>query len=352
MEKNMENKHEEILKSKEKDEGEIIDEKTPPQEDLEDHNETNITEVKSRQIEEPIFKEIEDKRSFFLGEYRKFRLVNTIIMFVAMAVLVGAFIGFSFLQPYGIWIAIGITVLALVGVFIYTRFSKKRIEEKVQDYTIYLFKAYNDYLFDDPNYKDLHINSDSTITLEEFQSALIYKDITSVNGRNLLSATFKDHALRSSDMVAYINQKDEKGRIKTVPMFVGKYIALQCDVEVEDVVLIYVKGHSNLVTLPSMASELNLLVDEKTFQIYGKEDDKKKIITNQILQSLRKIKVDDVVLDISISIQKGLITVMMNIDDAFMILPFQNAFDSAPIKAVHKAILSMNNVLSKLCEKK
>ena len=326
-------RNEETLEEKEVIVVPKVEETTPvldskkEQEPEENKEENKEEEVALEMIDKPIFHQIDERRKKFVERYRKFKLTRNLVLFIALALITGGMIGFSFIPNFGIWIGIGLVFLVLVAVWLLNKFLiVKKAEVDTHEYVVQTVKDFNTYSFDEKYYQELNIHEDMEISLEEFQAANIYKDLSNVSSRNVVTGKVFDHDFHSASLAGYVTREDEKGRKKSVPIFVGKYLSVNVDLKMDDLLLIYIKGKSNLVELPSFAKDMNVLSDNNTYTIYGKQEDKRAILNNRALSVLKKFKVNKYFLDLSISMQKNAIVFAIDYDDEVMNIPLFNNF--------------------------
>lgn len=328
--------NEDILEKEIESDSKIEEEKTSNEENISNENEKEMVEDQPIEIiDKPIFHQIDDRRKAFVERYRKFKLTRNIVLFVALALITGGMIGFNFIPEIGIWIGIGLVFLVLVGVWLLNKFLiVKKAEEDTHSYVVQTVNDFNTYSFDEKYYSDLKMHDDMEISLEEFQAANIYQDLSNVSSRNVLTGKIFDHDFHCASLAGYVTKEDEKGRKKSVPIFVGKYLSVNVDLKVDDLILIYIKGKSNLVEVPSVASSMNVLSDNNTYTIYGKQEDKKAILNSRALGVLKQFKVNKYFLDLSISIQKNAIVFAIDYDDEVMNIPLFNNFTGHTLEAM------------------
>ena len=98
----------------------------------------------------------------------------------------------------------------------------------------------------------------------------------------------------------------------------------------KDYFIINIRAKDNPVDLPTKIDGLALLTDEEGFAIYGpKDEDIKKLVGTKFLPALRKIELDNVLLNINVVIWAGHTAAYLSYCDEIMTLPFQNPFNSA-----------------------
>ncbi len=303
--------------------------------DTDDVKEEKEEEVTIEMIDKPIFHQIDDRRKKFVERYRKFKLTRNLVLFIALGLITGGMIGFSFIPNFGLYIGIGFVFLVLVAVWLLNKFLiVKKAETDTHDYVVQTVNDFNVYSFDEKYYKELKIHDDMEISLEEFQAANIYKDLTNVSSRNVVTGKVFAHDFHTASLAGYVTKEDEKGRKKSVPIFVGKYMSVNVDLKMDDLLLIYIKGKSDLVELPSVANDMNVLSDTNAYTIYGKQEDKKAILNSRALSVLKKFKVNKYFLDLSISIQKTAIVFAIDYDDEVMNIPLFNNFTGHTLEAM------------------
>ena len=85
------------------------------------------------------------------------------------------------------------------------------------------------------------------------------------------------------------------------------------------------------VDLPSDTADLDALVDEPNFVVYGRKDGKyEKDLGKDFLAAVKKIPIDKHLLNLNIVVWSGHTAVYASYDDQIMTLPYQQVYDSEP----------------------
>ena len=96
----------------------------------------------------------------------------------------------------------------------------------------------------------------------------------------------------------------------------------------KDYFVLNIKNKEKPIDLPTKLDGLTLLVDEEEFAIYGpKDEDIKKYVGTKFVPALKKMQLDEVLLNVNVVIWAGHSAAYLSYCDEIMTLPFQNVFD-------------------------
>lgn len=266
---------------------------------------------------------IEEKRLAFTAKYGKSRRISYIMMAVVMAVAVGSVICLTQKNPALNIVGWVLISSAVVGMLIFYIVNRNRMPYMTKDYIKSVNELMNSY-----NYTHQDVTEAATDEKEKMDLADVivdgaYKELTNIASRNVIHARYKNKKFLVSDLGLYTgNGKNSKS------VFVGKYISTENTLHFKEHFVINIKNKDNPVDLPTNVEDLALLVDEPDFAIYGpKDEDIKKVAGTKFLPAIRKLVLDEVLLNAVIVIWAGHSAAYLSYCDDIMTLPFQNVFD-------------------------
>lgn len=278
--------------------------------------------------EHDALQQVENER---LGFFRSYKLQNTwkwIVSIVCIAAIVAAFVvipnaihGNDNLRS-GLMIGIAVGALALtLGFSIY---AKRSMNKKMKAYFNHFYVHVSEYVFDQEGFTNAVVQEPGKISIEQFNECNLYKDIVEVGSRGLTNFEYDSKQMQVVDCAG--NVRADK-RIK--PVFVGKLLFAETKYSAEQMIVIYFKGNDKALP-PTNLTEISSVEENDKFIIYSNNKDWKKTITSSIIKELNKISMNDLLIDLAISMHEGKIYVAFGYDDPLMILPLQNPFDPKP----------------------
>lgn len=279
--------------------------------------------IEKIQDERPYEEIVESARLDFVKVYNKNRRISYIMMAVVMLIAVGSVVlvtqkamGFKIAG----WSLIG---AAVIGMLVFYIVTKNRLPNKTQEYIKLVNKIINGHNYIDKDVKDAATDEKEKLDLAEIIVDGLYKDLGNIASRNVIHGKYKEHSFVAGDLGLYNNAQ---GRRRT-SVFVGKYISMQNSLHFTDHFIINIRGKGNPVDLPTATENLATLLEEDNFIIYGpKAGDYKKALGTKLIPALRKIELDENLLNLNFVFWAGHSTAYLSYADEIMTLPFQNKF--------------------------
>lgn len=282
-----------------------------------------VQPIEKIQDERPYEEIVESARLDFVKVYNKNRRISYIMMAVVMLIAVGSVVlvtqkamGFKIAG----WSLIG---AAVIGMLVFYIVTKNRLPNKTQEYIKLVNKIINGHNYIDKDVKDAATDEKEKLDLAEIIVDGLYKDLGNIASRNVIHGKYKEHSFVAGDLGLYNNAQ---GRRRT-SVFVGKYISMQNSLHFTDHFIINIKGKDNPVDLPTATENLVTLLEEDNLIIYGPKDgDYKKALGTKLIPALRKIELDENLLNLNFVFWAGHSTAYLSYADEIMTLPFQNKF--------------------------
>ena len=307
---------------------EPVSEETPAIEKQEKQKDVNDALPKAKPIEKinderPYEQIIESARLDFVKFYNKNRRISYIMMAVVMAVAVGSVVLIT--QSAFVFKVIGWALIgsAVVGMLVFYILTKNKMPAKTQEYIKLINDILNGYNYTDNAVSDACTDEKEKLDLSELIVDGVYKDLGNIASRNVIHGKYNNHSFTAADLGLYNNAQ---GR-KRLSVFVGKYVAMQNSQHFTDHFIINIKKKENSVDLPTGIDNLTVLLEEENFVIYGPKDaDVKKALGTKLIPALRKIELDDILLNVNFVFWAGHSTAYLSYTDDIMTLPFQSEF--------------------------
>ena len=191
-----------------------------------------------------------------------------------------------------------------------------------KDYIKLVNETLNGYNYTDQLVSEASTDEKEKIELAELSCDGVYKELGQIASRNVVHAKYDGHNFVIGDVGLYNNGT---GRNR-VSVFVGKYLSMPNTLHFEGHYIVTIKGDSP-VDLPNDVEELATLLDEGNFLVYGPKDGNyEKALGKKILPLIRKLKIDDTLLNVNFVFWAGHSAVYLSYCDEIMTLPFQKPF--------------------------
>ena len=266
---------------------------------------------------------IEEARLNFLRQYNKSRKMSYIMMVLVMAIAIGAVVCITLNNKVAKiigWVLVG---TAIVGMLVFYIVTRNKLPYLTKDYIKAVNEIMNGHNFSDKEISEAITDEKEKAELSDLMVDGIYANLGNVASRNIIHAKYKDHKFTIGDIGLYDNAQGKK----RASLFVGKYLSTTNELHFKDHYIITIKSKEKPVDLPTDIEKLAVLVDEGDFIIYGPKDgDVKKDLGSKFLPAIRKISLDDTLLNANFVIWAGHSAAYLSYSDEIMTLPFQNPF--------------------------
>lgn len=276
-------------------------------------------------------KKVEDNRIEFLKFYRKQGIFKWVIGLVALAIVIFAWVGLpnifkdaegnqpSWLLP----VMIVVVVVSLGLVFTYTILIRRIVNKKMKVYFGDFYECTKNYVFDQEGFEEVKIQDPDKIAKVQFDENLLYTNVTEIGSRGLTEFKYHGDLMMICDCAAQV-----KGEKRIMPVFVGKYLVAPAAYD-DDPIFIYIKGdHRSLP--PTNLEGVKVVHDDKKLTIHSNNKDWAKVINSKVMKALNAIKLNKILIDAAISINKGKVYMCLGFDDPLMVLPLENPFNPNP----------------------
>ena len=293
----------------------------------------------------PELQEIENARSIFLKQYRSGNRIKSFIFVIVLIILCASFIVIPNVAqgaPYQLPLMLGIAVVTLGGILVYTILTRKSMKARMHNYFETYYGNLNKYVFSNKSFEDIKFQNPGKIPDELFLNAEMYVNILEVRSRGATTFKYKGQEMTVCDCAGSI--KNDK---RIVPAFVGKYVCTSNSYEGKDQILIYIKGDKRALP-PTNIEDKKIVFDDKNMVIYSNNKKWKDVVTSELMKKISNIKPNKELVDITISIQPGKTYVAMGYDDPLMVVPLEQELDVKPIEYYKKDILKVCEFLKEL----
>lgn len=275
--------------------------------------------------QETLCKNIEEARQVYFDASKKQKRISTIITVCTMLVLVGALVLMIVLsQQYNwiTWVSIGIMVVVLVAVFVYNRFARNQLSKKAEEYISKLYSEIDNYLFAGENFAELSYKPQGQLKDEIFFDARFYKDLKNTRSRNLVSVQYRGKLFVACDIAGNVLVKN-----RLSPMFLGKFYDYVNSYDKEGKrIIMQIKG-GELSRQIDDVDDLKLVEGNDTFAIYTNDEEWRKVLKQNVISEICKLRIDKTLIDVIVSIRPGKTSIGIDYVDEFMNIPVDHEFD-------------------------
>lgn len=286
--------------------------------DIKENVETVAEDAKPYQVV------IEEERAKLFKSYSTTRRISNIIMFA----VVGAIVGIMFLimsnnQVLNI-VGYALAGTLLLGMVLYYVLNRKKMPNRTKNYMELVSSALRNRMFKD-GYSDLKHDSEEKFEISDVAGDGVYKDATGTNSRNIVHGVYKGHHFTYGEL-ALLRPSTRKQQVP--PLFVGRYITLPNDLEFAGRFVFVYKNEKQPLDLPNAVEDLVVLEEKDGVTVYGPEGaDFRKVLKTDFAAGLRKIKINQHLLNINIVVWAGHTAAYISYDDVIMSFPFDKPFD-------------------------
>ena len=311
-----------------------VKEETPVEEEIKEEQPVEEEEQPSL-YPHPSLQKVEDERKVFWKSYRVHNTLKLVVMMICLAAIIVSFIVFPNTAlknnpPLQTGLTIGVAILALGLTYGYSLYVRKKFERKMREYFDLYFRSCNEYVFESDDFREVELQDNGKITLDEFNECGLYKDVIESGSRGLTTFKFKGIDMSIVDCAG--NIKAEK---RMRPVFVGKMLRAKAKYEGELPVIVYLKGNDRALP-PTNLEGIHNVQEDQQMAIYSEYQDWKKVLTGPVMKALQAIKTDKLLVDVAVNVYGGKVFVMMGYDDPLMVLPLQTEFDYKPTESYKK----------------
>jgi uncharacterized membrane protein (DUF485 family) len=291
---------------------------------------------------------IEEARSGFYKIYKHENMIKWIVTsIVLVAIILGYVIPFTIpsikSQSWAIYITLGVLVLAIALLGVYSFVSKKKLDKYMNDYFEKYYDFFNAYTFSGLGVSGLSGSVADKITPAEFGACGLYRNVYKVGSRDKINFSYHDLHLSIVDCAA-----QTKGQKSLVTVFVGKMLTAPNTYSGEDIV-VYLKGNKRALP-PTALDGMSVLEDHKDYVVYGTEG-KKKALTQKVRAAISEIHTDATLVDCAIMIRSGSTYFLLGYEDTLMVLPLEKPFNPAPSEKFHEDMKKCFDVIDCLNSK-
>lgn len=285
---------------------------------------------------------VNEERQVLNNFFKKFKVINLIVLIVTLAVVTFSFIVLFPLEN-GMTLGFVISIVFLVGSMVYMRFMKQNITKKGNAYIAKYYQETSEFVYGDLALANFAQDVNSNLPLGDFVNARIIKDISNSGSRNLVSYNLGKYAVRLADFGAY---KIEGKQNKIV--FAGKLMVIDHITPLDGRVLMYRKPDVSKVTNaagPDDTGGMLLITDTEEVAIYAENESDLTKLGKDFVDAVAAFPRDLPFVDMTLSFIEDRLTIAISYDDELMAIPLPVPFVAAPtigfkrdLEEIHKLV--------------
>ena len=181
---------------------------------------------------------------------------------------------------------------------------------------------------DSKKFRGLTYDLNTKKTKKDFEENGAFSNISRILPRNEVNFLYNGKTpVNVCDLAAFSIGKDKYER----PVFVGKYLTISNVYKGEDPIYIYLKGYK-LALPPTAIDEVAKVYNSQSVTIQTNNKQYKKSLEAKTIELLDKYVCNNILLDATIVIKKGVTYMCLGYSDEFEVIPFKSKFNPEPFK--------------------
>ena len=262
---------------------------------------------------------IEEKRVPLYKTFLVSKKISNILTFVILAISIGGMVlitGQQAWMPIVGWCLLGLGIVAML-VFYFV--NKKGFDKKTKEYIEFVNATMNKATFADAAFSDIQV-TDGKIEVDGVAGNGVYTNIVRVASRNIINGKYDDISFKFAEAALF--KREEGKKQPTTAAFVGKYFEAENSIKFGGNIVINI-SREEAVDAPNALGARATLYTDGGLTVYGDEGcDYRSVIGEKFLGGLKKIKAENHLLNLALSIWEGHTFVFMSYDDDVIALPF------------------------------
>ena len=256
------------------------------------------------------------------------------VIFITQSAMVFKILGWSFIG------------VAIVGMLVFYIATRNIMPNATKEYIAVVNEQFNTRNFSDTRFSDVTIDKNEKLELSDPISDGIYMALNQIASRNVIHGSFDGRSFRVGDMGIYSGSGKNRQSA-----FVGKYITAPNDLHFEGRYIITSKGKTP-VDLPSDIEDLNVLVNDGDFLIYGKAGNKPSSdLTQKFIDKIKSIETNSYLLTFSVVVWGGHTSIYASYNDEVMTLPYEKPYNKNANEHYARDLYAFMDALSMLNKK-
>lgn len=297
---------------------------------------------------EEVEKSINEARTAFEQVHKKTMNLNRIVAAIFILLIIGGSVVTFLYSKYVLYLLIAI-IVCFVGVFIFTKLSRKKLNDAVRTY-LDIYSNYTDsFIFNNEKITDVKLGFKEKVNPLIVEKMDFLSKVGAVGSRDMIKGKMSGKYFEAADVS--IKDGEEKDIRKQKAVFVGKVFNFQYLNPDFGRTILYLKGCGD--SAPNKLEEVNQVnVDglSNRWVVYTSNNNYSRIFTNEIVKVLNNLVTDSMLNDVLITIQKEQIIIGLSYSDELMVIPFDKEFKVEPLSHYKKDlnfIIELNEAVIK-----
>jgi hypothetical protein len=292
-----------------------------------------ITETVDNDVEKSFDVLIEEQRAPLYKKFNVSKKISSILTFVILAIAIA---GMYLITGKETWMPIlGWSLLAagVAGMLAFYFLNKRTFDTQTRAYIEFVNVTLNKETFADSKFADI-TPTDTKLELTAVAGNGVYNDLVRAASRNIINGKYDDLSFKYAEAALFKNQLTTKGkRGGAVAAFVGKYFEVDNSIKFGGNIVINI-SREEPVDAPNALDNKAKLYTDNGLTVYGDEGcEFRSIIGEKFLGSIKKIKAENHLLNLAISIWEAHTFVFMSYGDDVIALPFEKAMNPEAFKS-------------------
>lgn len=287
--------------------------------------------------------DVETGRKAFLKVVKKENIIKWVVAALSIGLLIFSFVYLIQQEAQAMKITgycmVAVSILIIVAYYL---LAKKFNNSKMKIYLKRYYGDINAHVFGQEIFKDVHGDIDGKIENNEFNSSLLYKNVSTIGSRNIVNFKVDGLECKMCDCAAQMTTLK-----KLEPLFIGKYLITPNTYEGNEQIVIYLTGNSRALP-PNNVDHLPKAVNTRKMIIYTSNQKYESIVNAKARQLISELVTNNVLVDVSISITKGKTYFCLGYDDCLMVLPLQEKFNPLPVYKFKKDMEIIAEIIKQL----
>ena len=291
---------------------------------------------------------VETQRAALMASYKKSRLISRIFTGGALALIIGAIIFITFNGMVFKIVGYAMAGLALVAMLVFYFKTRNIFPTVSKQYIREFTKVNNGFIFQDPRFKEMKVDAERKIDKAEVSIDRAYKEGAEVGSRNYTVGIFDGKPFTVAELAVYY-QGDSKKNPRKIG-FIGKYVTLGNSLKFRGRYIFNIKAKEadKIVDQPNDTEDLQLVLQDDNFEVYGPNKEYKEIFGTEFVKKLKEIKIEDPLLNFCAVVWEGHSAIYLSYDDSVTTIPFEHPFKKEPSEKYRSDLIKVLELFGKL----
>lgn len=297
---------------------------------------------------ELVKKNVNDERNNFVDTHTKILKKNKIMCGICFALVIGLVV-LGMIVENLVGLCIGLSCAVAVVLWVLTRKLRSNADDSVANYLYVKSLNENSYLYKREGFENIKIGYKQKPDPEIIKQINISDEVCVINSRNVIQGSMLGNSFEAADAAIRVGNPNKPSEQKVV--FVGKIYVFNYSFKDEGRTFIYLKGCGDAA--PTKVADVNKVEVKglkNDWEVYTSHKEYQKIFSEDLLKVLNKMKTDETLNDIVISIVSDKVLVGFSYSDEAMVIPMNKDFEVNCLDHMYKDIDNLLEINQSLIE--